>query len=181
MCPLTVFLVTSGGGEAGAGCRVGLPHREGEAGGPELLSHPEPHPSIHLWGPGLEGILLVNGARRRPGWGEWAQGRKTYVQKAYLTHFEPFLAECVVSYETHEWSVTTILPQAHEASQTFTHSSETTDDQGKWFPHSSSQEVQFSSFLVESRKCNAVRSFQLYWVCVHTFDFIPFLSKNGRQ
>lgn len=62
--------VPSGGGEAGAGGRVRLPQREGEAGGPELHSHPESHPPLHLRGPGLEGLLLVDGAWRRQGRGE---------------------------------------------------------------------------------------------------------------
>lgn len=71
-----MFPVSSGCGEAGAGCRVRVPHREGEAGDPELHSHPEPHPPLHLRGPGLERILLVNGAWCWPGWGEWARGKE---------------------------------------------------------------------------------------------------------
>ncbi len=84
--PLIVFLVPTGGWEAGAGRRVWLPHREGEAGDPELHSHPESHPPLHLWGPGLERLLLVDGAGCRSGWGEWALGRKTYVQKTSSVH-----------------------------------------------------------------------------------------------
>lgn len=45
---LSTCLDPSGRGEAGAGGRVWLPHREGEAGGAELHSHPDPHPSLHL-------------------------------------------------------------------------------------------------------------------------------------
>lgn len=59
-----------GGGEAGAGCRVRLPQREREAGAPELHPNPESHPPLHLRGPGLEGLLLVDGARRWQGRGE---------------------------------------------------------------------------------------------------------------
>lgn len=67
-----VFGAPSGCGEAGSGGRVRLPHREGAAGRPELRSRPEPRASIYLRGPGLEGLLLVHGARRWPSWGEWA-------------------------------------------------------------------------------------------------------------
>lgn len=74
-----MFLVPSGRGEAGAGRGVRLPHGEGEAGDPELHSHTDPHPPLHLRGPGLERILLVNGAWCWAGWGEWAQERKRQV------------------------------------------------------------------------------------------------------
>lgn len=55
----------TGCGEAGAGRRERLPLGEGEADCPELQPAAHPRAALHLRGPGLEGFLLVHGARGR--------------------------------------------------------------------------------------------------------------------
>lgn len=52
--------IVTGGGEVGSGRWVRLPHREGEADRAELQSNAHSNPALHLWGPGLERVLLVH-------------------------------------------------------------------------------------------------------------------------
>lgn len=66
ICPC---FCSSGGGEAGPGCRLWLSLREAASDGPELHPAAHTHPAIHLRGRRLERLLLVHRAWCWQSWG----------------------------------------------------------------------------------------------------------------
>lgn len=175
-----VCLVSSGRREAGAGCRVWLPHREGETSDPQLHPHPEPHPSLHLRGPGLERILLVNSAWCWPGWGEWVQGAKsiqtgplitfnTFYGTTCFEHKMLFVTKNMINLLQHRVVMRLLIPVRQHSIMNACFMS--TCFLSFLVVSSCQQSGLGFTFSRQSRKCNAVRSFQLYLVIVNHEHF----------